>query len=491
LGNQTDLLVKRVLGYVSDVGAVDQDLTALRFVVAEDQPDEAGFSGARESDQADPLTGLDDDAQPVEYPLSRHIAEPDIAEFDPSARYSQWLCLWRINDVMGSDDGGDAVADIAHIFEELQKAAAEIAGITDDQKRQSGAHREVADPDQTLVPEPQGEVYRAYLQGSRGYELKPAHPLHVPESPAPGFDLRFEITVEIIPLVTQSGEQFDIQDISHGVDDFAVHLAAGFGISLSVRTAAFGQPERYAYVDQHPGRYEPSEIIVSSQQQRDGHGEYDSDRPEIEENRPSGMIDAHGGFGDPVRECAGKMPAEIPDGMVLQVGVQYLRCPFAQARSHHDQTGAAGPAEQDFGDIQCGEKHQGRFQALRQGNRITACLRYAIDDLPDGVGYEDVAHGLSRFQNQHQQKPSTKPRHTVNNEANAGIRQSGGVSCAFKSEPCRIVHDEGSVFGETVAAVSFRATQALSIRTSPENLVDYCFWGKRTTLSRKSQDRRC
>ena len=67
---------------VGDVHVVDQDLSFLDFVVADNQAQNGGFSRTGCADKGAGLLGLDDKGDVLEDPVFSDIGEPYMAEFD-------------------------------------------------------------------------------------------------------------------------------------------------------------------------------------------------------------------------------------------------------------------------------------------------------------------------------------------------------------------------------------------------------------------------
>src|SRR5262249_28276422 len=153
LGNQAELGMQRVLAHALDVLAVDQDPPRLRIVQAQYQAHEGGFPRAGESHQPDPLPRWNGHVQAAEDRLLGRVAEGDIAELHPAAGNGKLDRVGQIDNLMRPDDGVNAVRHIPDVLEEFEEAAAEVAGLVDDQQCRRAGHDEFGDADLATSPQ--------------------------------------------------------------------------------------------------------------------------------------------------------------------------------------------------------------------------------------------------------------------------------------------------------------------------------------------------
>ena len=87
LRDQTDRVPQAGLGHPGDVLPIDADRAALHIVKAHQQGDQRGLPGAGVPDQADPLAGLDGQAQLLEHRSGTIVGKGTPVEGDlPAAR---------------------------------------------------------------------------------------------------------------------------------------------------------------------------------------------------------------------------------------------------------------------------------------------------------------------------------------------------------------------------------------------------------------------
>ena len=82
------------------------------------------------------------------------------------------------------EDGAKAAADVTQGFEEIEKAAAEVPHLRDDQQREADRHDELADANGPTAPERHRQRDDATLEHRGGRELEDANALHRARWPA-------------------------------------------------------------------------------------------------------------------------------------------------------------------------------------------------------------------------------------------------------------------------------------------------------------------
>ena len=101
LGNDRNSRAQAVLGNLRDVLAIDAHTPALHIVEALQQEEERRLPTTRWSDQADPLAGLDIQAEIVKYVAAVGIGEGNILEDDARRRCDQRACLRLVAQAVG------------------------------------------------------------------------------------------------------------------------------------------------------------------------------------------------------------------------------------------------------------------------------------------------------------------------------------------------------------------------------------------------------
>ncbi len=206
LWDQAQLRVQRFLRHGADVHAVDEDLSVLGVVQAQDEAHERGLTRARIPHQADALSGGDGDVQVAEDRLAGRIREGDVAKIDPPPRDAHRRSPWRIDDIVRPHDRVHAVGDVAYVLEEFKEAPAQVARLVDDQQRGRGGDDKFRYRDLTSFPQPQGEVDDGDLQHRGRRVLKPADALRVPAGLAHRAQLPAQLLVQVLAFEAQARE---------------------------------------------------------------------------------------------------------------------------------------------------------------------------------------------------------------------------------------------------------------------------------------------
>jgi hypothetical protein len=173
-----------------------------------------------------------------------------------------------------------------------------------------------------------------------------------------------------------------------------------------------------------PGRDERGELRVSAVEQPDRDREDDGDGPEVKQDRPQGLGDAHRRLADAVGERAREVVAEITMGVVLEVCVQIAGHVLALPRPDEDLAEAGDAAEQELARDERDEQRERVAQpSAQRGPAGARRLRHPLDDLPDGVRDHDPARGVGRLEHEHRQIPGAVTADEVKDEPEGRVRE--------------------------------------------------------------------
>src|SRR6185295_6836357 len=130
------------LRHLTNILSIDQDAATLNVIEPENQVHECGFTGSGESNKSHTFARPDGQIQTTKHLHTAGVGKVHIFEAYFTARDSQFLRTQLIGYFMGPYDDAHSIGDIADVLKELQKTAAQVAYVINDQKQHARHHGE-------------------------------------------------------------------------------------------------------------------------------------------------------------------------------------------------------------------------------------------------------------------------------------------------------------------------------------------------------------